>query len=475
MFVESLLALVTILFHVAGGFFALQGVLISRTPQAAIGWALALITFPYAAIPLFLVFGESRFSGYVHAGSGDVEALDRALANARAALEPHRADFNGIYREISELVEPLSRLPTTRGNDAQLLVDGDATFDAICAALDRATEFALIQFFIFRDDALGQRIKRHVLAARARGIRIHLLIDQVGSRKLSKAYRSEIEAAGVHLQVFMTNRDRGRRFRMNFRNHRKLVIVDGREAFLGGLNVGDEYLGLDPKFGPWRDTFVRLTGPVVRALQMPFLEDWYFNTREVLDLPWDIEPPTGEMLALPVPTGPNRPWKAGPAAYLEIIQSARQRLWFASPYFVPENALVTAIAHAAIRGVEVRLLLPQMADHLLPWLSSFTFYPGMRAAGVKIYRYQPGFMHQKVVLADDDLAVIGSINVDYRSFMLNFELSTVIESKPFAAEVEKMLLADFANAAPADMYAYENANVFFKLKCRAAALLSSQQ
>jgi cardiolipin synthase len=262
---------------------------------------------------------------------------------------------------------------------------------------------------------------------------------------------------------------------MNFRNHRKLVIVDGREAYLGGLNVGDEYLGLDPKFGPWRDTFMRLTGPVVRSLQMTFVEDWFFTTREVLDLPWEIAPPSGDMLACPIPTGPDRPWKAGPAAYLEIIQSARHRLWFATPYFVPENALVTAIAHAAIRGVEVRLLLPQMADHVLPWLSSFTFYPGMRAAGVKIYRYQPGFMHQKVVLADDNLAVVGSINVDYRSFMLNFELSTIVESKSFAAQVERMFLDDFARSAPADMYAYENANVFFKLKCRAAALLSSQQ
>jgi cardiolipin synthase len=474
-FVETLLAIVTILFHTAGGLFALQGLLISRTPQAAIGWALALITFPYAAIPLFLVFGESRFSGYPHAGNGDFETLDGALKKARQALEPYRANFSGRFGEISELVEPLTRLPTTRGNHADLLIDGEATFDAICTALDRAETFVLIQFFIFRDDSLGLRLQRHILAARARGVSVHLLIDQVGSRKLGKSYRATLQGAGVILEVFITNRDRGRRFRMNFRNHRKLVIVDGREAYLGGLNVGDEYLGLDPKFGPWRDTFMRLTGPVVRSLQMTFVEDWFFTTREVLDLPWEIAPPSGDMLACPIPTGPDRPWKAGPAAYLEIIQSARHRLWFATPYFVPENALVTAIAHAAIRGVEVRLLLPQMADHVLPWLSSFTFYPGMRAAGVKIYRYQPGFMHQKVVLADDNLAVVGSINVDYRSFMLNFELSTIVESKSFAAQVERMFLDDFARSAPADMYAYENANVFFKLKCRAAALLSSQQ
>ncbi len=475
MFLESLLAIVTIVLHAAGGFFALQALLISRTPQASIGWALALITLPYFAIPLFLVFGESRFSGYPHAGSGEIDALDQTLKKARAAVDPHRSSLGEKYRDVAHLVEKLIHLPPTGGNSAELLVDGHQTFDAICAALDRAERFVLVQFFIFRDDEIGQRVKEHILKARSRGVSVYLLIDQVGSRRLAKPYRAELLAAGVLLEVFVTNRERGRRFRINFRNHRKLVIVDGREAFVGGLNVGDEYLGRNPRFGPWRDTFVQLSGPVVTALQVPFVEDWHFTTREILDLTWEVPETTGDLTAFTIPTGPERTWKTGPAAYIELCQSVRHRLWLATPYFVPDQALCTAIAHAAIRGVDVRILLPQMADHRLPWLSSFTFYPGMRAAGVRIFRYQPGFMHQKVVLADDDLAIIGSINVDYRSFMLNFELSTAIYSKSFAADVEQMLLADFEKSAPADMHAFENASLLFRLKCRAAALLSTQQ
>ncbi|MGC1479720.1 MAG: cardiolipin synthase, partial [Chthoniobacterales bacterium] len=416
MYLEFLFAIVIPLSHIAGIFFAFQAILISRTPQASIGWALGLIVIPYLTIPLFLVFGESRFSGYHHAGDGDHPLLERALDDALTALGPHRAALVDEFREVPHLVEKIAHLPPTSGNDAKLLIDGQETFDAICAGLDRAEHIALIQFFIFRDDAVGLRLKRHVLSARERGVTVRVLIDQVGSRKLGKKYRAELRDAGVFLEVFTTNRDRGRRFRINFRNHRKLVIIDGREAFLGGLNVGDEYLGRDPHFGPWRDTFVQVTGPIVRALQLPFLEDWYFTTGDVLELSWDVPEPTGSMTAFSIPCGPDRPWKAAPAAYLEIIRAAKHRLWFATPYFVPENALCTAIAHAAIRGVDVRILLPQFADHLFPWLSSFTFYPGMREAGVRIYRYQPGFMHQKVVLADNDLAVVGSTNVDYRSF-----------------------------------------------------------
>jgi cardiolipin synthase len=475
MWFDLLLAGLAILLHGAGVLCAFQAILISRTPQAAIGWSLGLVLFPYLAIPLFLVFGGSTFRGYKLAGRSDDPALAAVLEKARAALAPHTSDLTEKYRDSAFLAERLTHLPVTTGNEATLLIDGAETFAAVGKAIDEAEKYLIVQFFIVRDDELGRDIQQRLLAARARGVTIWMLIDQVGSRQLPTAYRQTLRDAGVQLHVFVTNRERGTRFRLNFRNHRKLVVADGRIAFLGGQNIADEYMGRSPKFGPWRDTFIAVEGPIVTALQLPFVEDWYFTTREIPDLNWEVASTPGNMAASIVPGTPALFWNTCPAMYSEVIRSTRKRLWLASPYFVPDPALRASLAHAALRGVDVRLILPRHADHILPWLSSFTFYPSMREAGVKIYRYQPGFMHQKVLLADDDLAIVGSINLDYRSFTLNFELSVAIASRAFANRVQAMLEADFARAEPDDLFALENRGFLFRLKCRAAALLSPTQ
>lgn len=467
------ISLVTLTFQAAGIYFALRAVMISRTPQASIGWGLALVVFPYLAIPLFLIFGESRFSGYALAGSGKIPQLDRAVAAIRAGLKEFATKFPDKYGDTDDLAERLRGLPVVRGNTSRLLVDGEETFDAIFAALEEAREYAVVQFYIFHDDGLGRRMKSALLAAAGRGVKCWVLYDEVGSKGLPDSYGDDLRRAGVEVHAFVTNRQIGRRFQINFRNHRKLVIVDGRVAFLGGLNVGDEYLGLGP-LGAWRDTHMRIEGPAATALQASFLEDWHYASGEVPSLP--VAPVgAGREDVLVFASGPAEPWGVTPAVYCEIIHDVRHRLWIASPYFVPDQMLRGALAHAALRGVDVRLLLPQGIDHLLPWLSSYTYYPQMRAAGVKIFRYQPGFMHQKVMLADDDLAIVGSVNMDYRSFMLNFELAAAVYDRDFAREVEKMFVADFARSTEEDMEKFEKGSFAFRLKCRLAALMSPEQ
>ncbi len=467
------ISVVTVTFQIAGIYFAFQAVMISRTPQASIGWSLALIVFPYLAIPLFLIFGESRFSGYILAGSGESKDLDHALERTRKALEPFSARLPDRYYDAELLAVNLRGLPATRGNTTRLLIDGEETFGAIFQAIDSATDYVVVQFFIVHDDNLGRQLKDKLLAAKRRGARCWLLYDSVGSRGIPESFLQELLSGGVAVQSFITNRQIGRHFQMNFRNHRKLVIVDGRIAFLGGLNAGDEYMGLGP-LGAWRDTHIQIEGPAVQAAQLSFLEDWRYTTGRVPELP--VEPRVaGDKAVMPFASGPAEPWNITPAVYCEIIHDVRKRLWIASPYFVPDPALRTAIAHAALRGVDVRIILPQKADHILPWLSSFTFYPSMRQAGVKIYRYQPGFMHQKVLLADDDFSIVGSVNLDYRSFLLNFELAAAVRDEGFAREVEAMFEADFARSALEDLGKFENGGFWFRLKCRLAALMSPEQ
>jgi len=467
----------SIVLEAIGIFLALRAILIARTPQSAIAWACALVIFPLVAIPLFLVFGESRFAGYTLAKSGESGELSAALAATARHLDGHRMPFQGAFAEAGILAQNLSGLPSTGSNHLRLLIDGRETFDAIFAAIDAATESVWVQFFIIHDDRLGRGLQERLLAAARRGAECRVLYDQVGSKTLPHSWVKRLREGGVSVEPFITNRQFGRRFQINFRNHRKLVITDSRTAFVGGLNVGDEYMGLSRHFGPWRDTHLRIEGPAVAGFQMSFLEDWHYVTRTVpaFRLPAPSTAHGGNAAVFPIASGPAQGWSTCPAVYLSIINDAAKRLWIASPYFVPSSPLFHAICHAAIRGVDVRIILPQFADHKLPWLSSFTYYPKLREAGVKVWRYQPGFMHQKVLLADGEIAIVGSINLDYRSFMLNFELSAAVQDSAFASAVESMFLADFDRSRPEDLAKFGDGSLPFRLKCRLAALMSPEQ
>jgi len=470
-----LYALAGVAIQAAGVFLALRAILMARTPQSAIGWAIALVIIPILAIPFFLVFGESRFSGYTMAGTGGSAPLDEALRSTARHLDGYRAGLSSLCLDGSRIAENLSGMPATGGNAVRLLVDGAATFEAIFREIDAARESLWVQFFIIRDDRLGHELGERLLAASARGVRCLVMYDQVGSKALPDAWRERLVEGGIHVQPFVTNRQHGRHFQINFRNHRKLVIADGRVAFVGGLNAGDEYLGRSRKFGPWRDTHVRIEGPAVAGFQIPFLEDWNYVTKDLPEHRLTSGPSGSDAIVFPVASGPAEDWGVASAVYLSVIQDAQHRLWLASPYFVPSSALLTDICHAALRGVDVRIILPQNPDHLLPWLSSFTYYPKLRAAGVKVWRYQPGFMHQKVLLADSHFAIVGSINLDYRSFMINFELSAAVHDSAFASDVENMFLADFERSRRENLRAFEDGSLAFRLKCRAAALMSPEQ
>jgi cardiolipin synthase len=392
-------------------------------------------------------------------------------------LDGYKTKCLGTFNEPARMAENLSRLPVTGSNHVQLLIDGQATFDSIFQSIDGAAESIWLQFFIIHDDRLGRALSDKLTSAARRGVQCRVLYDQVGSKGLASSWAENLRREGIAVEAFVTNRQFGRNFQINFRNHRKLVITDSRVAFLGGLNVGDEYMGWSRRFGPWRDTHIRIEGPAVAGFQLSFLEDWNYTTDEIapLRLPSPSLTHGGEASIFPIASSPAENWSICPAVYLSIIHSATRRLWIASPYFVPSSPLFHAICHAAIRGVDVRIILPRMADHTLPWLSSFTYYPKLREAGVKVWRYEPGFMHQKVLLADDDIALVGSINFDYRSFMLNFELSAAVQDKRFAADVEAMLLADFERSKLENLRAFEDGSLLFRLKCRIAALMSPEQ
>ena len=407
----------------------------ARTPQGAAAWVVFLLAAPWFAVPSFAVFGHGKLRSY-EASRRNSQKVIQAL-NAFGDAHPARLSPTGDQR----IFERISGMPVVGGNAVELLVDGEATFAAIFEAIDRARDYVCVQFYTIADDDLGRRLADRLVAAADRGVRVLLTYDGVGSYGLSRRYLNRIRDAGAVVVDPRSARGPTSRLELNFRNHRKTVIVDGREAYVGGHNVADLYVGRDRHFPHWRDTHLRVRGPIVTQLQLVFAEDWHWSSGETLeaDLDWSPDDAAENMTALVVPTGPGDELDTGSLLFFAAIARADRRIWIASPYFVPDAEVLTALTAAALRGADVRLIVPDRPDHYPPWLAAFAYFDELRAVGVRIFRYDAGFTHQKVILVDDDLAAVGTANLDNRSFRLNFETMVLVWDRDFATKVQGML------------------------------------
>ena len=444
-----LVSLAVALIEVVAILVALRAIMTARTSQGAIAWSVALVSFPYVSLPLYALFGRNRFQGYVLARRRGnlkihhlVSELERNFPPAlHARLDTERYPFNALER--------LARIPFINTNRVDLLVNGEATFDAIFDALSSARRYVLIQFYIVRDDRIGQRLQQALADCAARGVRVYFLYDAIGSYELPTRYIERLQQSGVAAYAFNSRRERRNRFQINFRNHRKIVVVDGERALLGGLNVGDEYLGRDRKLSPWRDTHIDITGPSALAVQMAFLEDWHWAAGEVPELDWQAPTAvTDDAAVLIIPSGPADEQETGSLLFTQMIGMARKRLWIVSPYFVPDSAVMNALKLAVLRGVDVRIMVPKKSDNTMVRLAMQSYVLDALRAGIGVFRYTNGFLHQKVALIDDEIATVGTSNLDNRSLRLNFEITAMIVSHEFAQDVQAMLGQDFGHCEP---------------------------
>ncbi len=470
-------ALLLVVFHVLGFISSINAVMSARTSQGTIAWVVSLNTFPYLAVPAYWIFGRSQFQGYVTARQADhlglLDSLEVEAANRLSELLVPAEETPPAARAAQRL----ATLPSLRQNAVELLIDGEATFASILAGIDRAQDYILFQFFIVKDDELGRQIQSRLIAKAKEGVRVFFLYDEVGSHRLPERYKNELRDAGVQVYNFHTRQGPRNRFQINFRNHRKIVVVDGHEAWIGGHNVGDEYMGRDPKFGRWRDTHVRIEGPAALAAQLSFCEDWHWATGDTPQLDWT---PKGaadgsDIPILIVPSGPADEIETAALMFIHAINSAEERIWIASPYFVPDEAVIAALQLAGLRGVDVRILIPDRPDHLLVYLAAFSYFDDARRTGVEFYRYTDGFLHQKTMLIDDRAAAVGTANFDNRSFRLNFEITALVASPEFVSEVEEMFESDFARSRIIGDGEYRDRPFWFKLAVRLARLTSPVQ
>lgn len=448
---------------------AVREILNSRTSQGSIAWLLSLILLPFPTAFLYLIFGWKFFDDY---------ATDR-IKNGRANRPLRAKDLALIDRETDAkwpVQVAVSELPFLKGNEVELLVDGKATFQSIFAGIDAAKEYLLVQFYIVRDDALGRELAERLIAKAKSGVAVFLLYDDIGSTGMPKRYRTQLREAGVKVAGFNQRHKFLRIYgptRINYRNHRKIVVADGKHAWVGGHNVGVEYLGENPRFGHWRDTHVRVSGPAALGCALLFREDWEWATGETLPNtpPKTVETP-GDQSVLVMGSGPADKLEECAISYTDLIGRARERLWIVSPYFVPDTDIRTALFAARLRGVDVRIMLPDNPDHALVWLASMAHADAMVEHGISVYRYTNGFLHQKVVLMDDQMATVGSVNFDNRSFAINFEITLWFTDRDMIDRVEAMLLKDFESCRQVGLAEVRSRPIMLYFLTQAARLLS---
>ena len=469
----GLLAALYSLLQILGIGAAVHAIFNARSSQGSTAWAIALVAAPVVSLPFYLLFSRDRFSGYVDARRSSDQAHGWIAARARDVCHSFQSNLPDVGGRL-RVLERLAHLPFTYGNRVELYVDGESAFAAIFDAIEAAQSYVLVQFFIVRDDELGRRLQDLLIRKVRSGVAVYFLYDQLGSRKLPNRAIRKYREVGVRIAAFRSSRWFGNPLQVNFRNHRKIVVVDGDRAFVGGLNVGDEYLGKSRKYGPWRDTHVQVEGPSADALQLIFAEDWNWATDQTIDgLEWETRVAAdGDADVLVLASGPADEFETCNLMFVHAIHSAEKRFWIASPYFVPNAEVVSALQVAGLRGVDVRILLPANPDHFMVYLASFYLMKVTGGEGIRFFRYTEGFMHQKAFLIDHFGVGVGTANLDNRSFRLNFEVTLLSVNERLAAETQAMFERDMKNAREVSHDEIDRRSLPFKMAAAGARLLS---
>jgi cardiolipin synthase len=448
-----------------------------RDPTQAAAWCLVVLLVPMLGTLLFWVVGYNYLQRRMTFKSKQRRSLGAEHPAPRREArrgEPAESQPSLPAPPLSEVALAVNAFPVSSGNAVAIYNETTAAYESLLEAIRAARQFIHLEFFIFRSDETGRQVI-DLLAERARtGVEVRLMYDSAGSLWLSSEMLRPLVEAGGRVSDFLPVNPLRSWIRINFRNHRKIVVVDGAVGFTGGMNIGDEYLGKSKRFGYWRDTFLRLEGPAVAGLQRTFMEDWHFATGELLreEKYFPAQPEKGGDLVQVVDSGPEQELNSIRELYFAAILGARRRLWIASPYFVPDKGILDALRLARLLNVDVRLLSILRPDHFLSFHASRYYYNDLLSYGGKIYLYVRGMMHSKIVLVDDKWAMVGSANMDNRSLQLNFEAGCILYSRRLIDEVESIFLDDLEEAVPLDAETFAQRSLFAQLTENACRLFS---
>jgi cardiolipin synthase A/B len=401
----------------------------NRHPTQTLTWLVVLGAFPFLGFVFYLLFGRNYRKEKMYKKK---YILDKETYNK---YEPGPKDMNpemfGLYQEKHvQLAQRIGNSAISFSSETKVLTNGQETFGEILRWLRTAKHHIHMEYYIVRHDDIGKQIKDVLIERANDGVKVRFLYDAVGAWQLSKGYINEMKEAGIEVVPFGPVKIPFLNNKFNFRNHRKIIVIDGSIGFVGGLNIGDEYLGKNPTFGFWRDTHLFVKGEAVRTLQLIFLQDWYYMTNDDFLTPGYLSPDpvtqTNDGGVQMIAGGPDNELSVLKNIFFSMITSAQESVWVASPYFIPDEDIFSALKIAALSGIDVRLLVPHKPDKRIVFHASRSYFPELLEAGVRIYEYQKGFMHSKIVIVDNELASIGTSNMDMRSFHLNFEVNAFL-------------------------------------------------
>ncbi len=419
-------------------------------PTKTLAWVLFIAFVPVIGLVFYLTLGKNyrRDKIISRKGVSDQKQM-RIVSEMLTGKEAHNVfpmlKEQSSFADIAHMLTHTNQTFATRYNQAMLLINAEQKYEAMFRAIEQAQHHIHLEYYIICDDHIGNRLRELLIRKAREGVEVRLIYDHLGSWGLSKKYLKSLEVAGVKVFPFLPVRLSILKSKINHRNHRKIVVVDGKIGFVGGINIADYYISGLPELGTWRDTHVMLEGDAVRWLQSIFMLDWIFVSGEQVRNVIRYLPPHNvrhECTVQIASSGPDSDWASIMQTYFAAINTASNKLYIATPYFVPNESMLTALCTAALRGVDVRLMMSERSDSSITQWASMSYVDTMLEAGVRVFLYSKGISHSKLLMADDEFCSVGTANMDVRSFEHNFEVNAIFYDRAFTQQVEDMFIQD---------------------------------
>ena len=487
------LKIILVLFYILSIIVSIELMLENRDPSKTLIWILIFMIFPVIGILAYCVLGRNIRKikmNKTHKMADNMKKENllfnleemKELAQGQSSMIkegklPNSENIDLRVLRIVSLLLNTGIFPFTLNNNVEIYVDGNAKFKNLIEDIRNAKDHIHLEYFIVKDSQIGQKIKSELIKKSKDGVKVRIIYDDVGCWRFwfHRKFFNEMRNYGIEIVPYLKGKITipigGQ---LNYRNHRKIVIIDGKIGYTGGINIGDEYIGKNKKFGYWRDTHIRIEGTSVYMLQMIFLTDWYYNTKEVL-LKEHLFPKLetkGDSMIQIVASGPDSDWESMHYAYFYAICQAKRSIYIETPYFIPDESLLKALKCAALSGVELIILFPKIADHKIVNTASYSYFQEILESGGKVYLYNKGFLHSKVIIIDDFMASTGSANMDLRSFKLNFEVNAFIYDAKLIEEIKNNFIEDLQNSEELERDKFENRKTIVKVKESISRLFS---
>jgi cardiolipin synthase A/B len=420
-------------------------ILESKNPERTASWLAIFAMWPFLGFFLYVVFGctprKAKLFYSKHLPGNRLPRVSNHQIKEFSSEEIFFQDESAGSKRLARLLLQSGFAPLTRNNQITVLTNGEEKFKALFIDLEAAQDHIHMEYYIFHADDVGREVSNVLIRKAKSGVKVRMIFDGLGSHQLPKDFIKALIDAGIEIGWFFPLRFPQVIGTLNYRNHRKLVVIDGKVGYLGGINVGDEYLSRSPKYGFWRDTHFRLEGESVQTMQATFLNDWYFIRQEEITERryYPRLEAFGETLVQVIAGGPDSRKESMKELFFTVLATAEKEILLTTPYFIPDESMIMGLKSAALSGINVKVLVQGKPDHKIPYLASSSYFEDLLNVGVEVYRYEKGTLHSKVLTVDEKICIVGSANFDIRSFQLDFELNAMI----YNAEITKRLNQDF--------------------------------